>query len=157
MGRKRKRDTSSTTTPSQNPYASPRSSREVRTAQRPLRGRNLAERNPWLLAAVCVLLVASTLLAFQPALDKGFEFVNLDDNRYVYNNEHVAQGVTRESIAWAFTSLEYDNWHPLTWLSHMLDRQISARKACSIPGAITSRISSSTRSTWSCFSWPCGG
>ena len=32
--------------------------------------------------------------------------------------------MTRDSITWAFTSLEYDNWHPLTWLSHMLDRQI---------------------------------
>ena len=77
-----------------------------------------------MLAAVCMVLLVSTLLAFRPAMDKDFVFVNLDDNRYVYDNDHVKQGLTRESIAWAFASLDYDNWHPLTWLSHMLDRQI---------------------------------
>ncbi len=85
---------------------------------------NLAERNPWVLAAVCLVLLASTILAFLPATDRDFGFVNLDDNRYVYDNEHVTQGLTRDSIRWAFTSLDYDNWHPLTWLSHILDRQI---------------------------------
>ena len=129
MGRKRKRDTSATTTPSQNPFASPRS--RVRTAKTGPLAAGLAsadtaawERNPWVLAAVCIVLVACTLLAFRPALDKTFDFVNLDDNRYVYDNAHVAQGLTRASMAWAFTSQDSDNWHPLTWLSLMLDRQI---------------------------------
>ena len=120
----------------------------------------LAERNPWVLAAVCACCCLSTILAFRPALDKDFGFVNYDDNRYVYDNEHVTQGLTRDSIAWAFTSLEYDNWHPLTWLSHMLDRQIfgpESFKSTESPGATTSRASSSTPSTWSCSSWPCGG
>ncbi len=75
-----------------------------------------------MLAAVCALLLLSTILAFRPAMDKNFGFVNYDDNRYI--NEHVAQGLTKDSITWAFTTLEYDNWHPLTWLSHMLDRQL---------------------------------
>ena len=59
-----------------------------------------------MLAAACLVLLASTCMAFRPALDKDFSFVNLDDNRYI--NEHVVQGLTRESITWAFTSLEYD-------------------------------------------------
>jgi protein O-mannosyl-transferase len=76
------------------------------------------------MAIACVLLLFSTFMAFRPVLDKKVEFLNFDDNRYVYENEHVMQGLTRGSIAWAFTSLEYDNWHPLTWLSHMADRTI---------------------------------
>ena len=84
----------------------------------------VAETNPWLLAAACLLLLLCTLLAFGRAANRDFGFVNLDDNRYVYDNGHVTQGLTRESITWAFTSLEFDNWHPLTWLSHQLDRQI---------------------------------
>ena len=47
-----------------------------------------------MLAAVCLLLLVSTFLAFRPALDKDFSFVNLDDNRYVYDNAHVTQGLT---------------------------------------------------------------
>ena len=42
---------------------------------------------------------------------------------YVYENHHVQQGVTLQSIVWAFTAFDANNWHPLTWLSHMLDVQ----------------------------------
>ena len=86
-----------------------------------------------ILAAACAVLVLSTLLAFRPALDKDFGFVNLDDNHYVYDNSHVTQGLTRESVAWAFTSLEFDNWHPLTWLSHMVDRQYFGEESLQNP------------------------
>ena len=43
---------------------------------------------------------------------------------YFTNNPHVQAGLTLESITWAFTSTRASNWHPLTWLSHMLDCQI---------------------------------
>ena len=124
MGRKRKRDTST-----QGPLASPRwSSRTAKGRSGPQApgppAADRAARNPWAAAAACLVLLVSTILAFRPALDKDFGFVNLDDNRYVYANTHVVQGLTGDSIAWAFTSLEVDNWHPLTWLSLMLDRQI---------------------------------
>ena len=102
------------------------------------------ERNPWVLAAVCLVLLVSTILAFRPALDKDFSFVNLDDNRYVYDNEHVTQGLTRDSIHWAFTSLDYDNWHPLDLaLAHARPPDLRPGKRCEpeIPGAITSRAS----------------
>jgi len=48
-------------------------------------------------------------------------FVNLDDNEYVYENPIVRGGLSREGIRWAFTAFHSGNWHPLTWLSHMLD------------------------------------
>ena len=51
-------------------------------------------------------------------------FVNLDDNQYVYDNEQVTDGLTWHGVVWAFTSSHSANWHPLTWLSHMLDCQL---------------------------------
>ncbi len=131
MGRKRKNNPSSAAATSPNPFASPRSSsrkakrRAAHSGPGATSTADLLERNPWVLAAVCAALLLATFLAFRPALDKDVDFVNLDDNRYVYDNVHVVQGLTRDTIAWAFTSLEYDNWHPLTWISYMLDREIS--------------------------------
>ncbi len=54
----------------------------------------------------------------------GFDFVHFDDNVYVSENPYVQKGLTRESVAWAFTTGYANFWHPLTWLSLMLDRQI---------------------------------
>lgn len=52
------------------------------------------------------------------------EFLNLDDKLYVTENIHVANGISISNIMWAFTSVEATNWHPVTWLSHMLDVQL---------------------------------
>jgi len=52
------------------------------------------------------------------------DFITLDDPSYVVNNPHVATGLNWENIFWAFTSVHAANWHPLTWLSHMLDVQM---------------------------------
>ena len=54
----------------------------------------------------------------------GFGFVNLDDNPYVLDNPDVLQGLTLRGVLWAFTTFHADFWHPLTWLSHMLDCQL---------------------------------
>jgi tetratricopeptide (TPR) repeat protein len=51
-------------------------------------------------------------------------FVNYDDVDYVYDNTHVLQGISLDGVAWAFTQRHACNWHPLTWLSHMLDCQL---------------------------------
>lgn len=51
----------------------------------------------------------------------GFGFINLDDNLYVYNNPAVMSGLNWNTVKWAFTAFFSANWHPLTWLSHMLD------------------------------------
>ncbi len=52
------------------------------------------------------------------------EFVNYDDPDYVTSNPHVLTGLTWENLRWAFTTGHASNWHPLTWLSHMLDCQV---------------------------------
>lgn len=57
----------------------------------------------------------------------GYSFVNLDDENYVYGNPHVLGGLTWESVSWAFTTFHAANWHPLTWLSHMLDVELFGR------------------------------
>lgn len=72
----------------------------------------------WLVAA---LLVAGTFALFSRAVPYGF--LNYDDPSYVTNNLHVRAGLTWESVHWAFTG-HADYWHPLTWLSHMLDWQL---------------------------------
>lgn len=51
----------------------------------------------------------------------GFGFINLDDNQYVYENPAVRSGFSWETVKWAFTAFYSANWHPVTWLSHMLD------------------------------------
>ncbi|MEW6072890.1 MAG: tetratricopeptide repeat protein [Planctomycetota bacterium] len=73
------------------------------------------------LLAVLALL-AATLAVYWPVT--GFEFVFYDDNAYVFENPRVARGLTAEGIAWAFTHYHAANWHPLTWLSHMLDCEL---------------------------------
>jgi Tfp pilus assembly protein PilF len=69
------------------------------------------------LALVALVLV----LYWQVA---GHEFVNLDDQDYIVANPRVRQGLTWDGIGWAFASFHSANWHPLTWLSHMLDCQL---------------------------------
>jgi len=51
-------------------------------------------------------------------------FINFDDDSYVVKNSHVRAGVTGSTFAWAWTSTEASNWHPLTWLSHALDCEL---------------------------------
>ena len=51
------------------------------------------------------------------------DFVNYDDPEYVVNNPWVIRGLTFKGVLWAFTHSYSSNWHPLTWISHMLDCQ----------------------------------
>ena len=71
--------------------------------------------------AICALLAVATLLLYWPATRNGF--VNLDDHDYILDNIHVTAGLTWSGILWAFRSGYASNWHPLTWISHMLDCQ----------------------------------
>jgi hypothetical protein len=68
------------------------------------------------------LLVALSLVAYWPAYQA--EFVDFDDFDYVYGNRHVATGLSGENVQWAFTRYHSSNWHPLTWISHMLDVEL---------------------------------
>ena len=71
---------------------------------------------------VGLLLASATLLAFWPVTDNGF--INYDDPFYVTNNPDVNGGLTARSVKWAFTAMHASNWHPLTWLTHMLDCEL---------------------------------
>ena len=73
------------------------------------------------IAAVCGFLLLAVALVFGQTVRH--EFVNYDDNKYVYENPQVAQGLSARGIVWAFTAVHFNNWHPLTSLSHMLDCQ----------------------------------
>ena len=68
---------------------------------------------------LCVFLAVITLMVFVRTVHH--EFVNYDDDRYVYGNPHVIQGLSWKGIAWAFTHCVNGNWHPLTVMSDMLD------------------------------------
>ena len=67
-------------------------------------------------------LAALAWLSFGGAIRNGF--VAFDDDRYVYDNPPVAQGLAPAGIRWAFTTGTEANWHPLTWLSHMADVEL---------------------------------
>ncbi|PYI68340.1 MAG: hypothetical protein DMF07_01390 [Verrucomicrobia bacterium] len=57
------------------------------------------------------------------------DFVNYDDPRYVYQNTRITNGLDLAGIAWAFTHIHAENWHPVTTISHMLDCQLYGLKA----------------------------
>ncbi len=67
-------------------------------------------------------LVIATLIVY--AQISSHFFVSYDDGSYVYANPHVSQGLSVENLGWAFRSTEQANWHPLTWISHMLDSHL---------------------------------
>ena len=69
-----------------------------------------------------LVLVVATLVLYYPAIHH--PFVNYDDDGYVTENHHVQSGLTWDTVAWAFTSYDQANWHPVTWLSHALDWQL---------------------------------
>lgn len=74
------------------------------------------------LHAVLFVLV---LAVFLPAADN--DFIGFDDPDYVTANPVVQRGLTAEGISWALTATAASNWHPLTWISHMLDVELSGR------------------------------
>jgi len=73
---------------------------------------------------IMVLLSLTNLSIYWPV--QNFEFINLDDHAYVLANPMVQEGLTLSGLKWAFTTFDYNtaNWHPLTWLSLMLDWQL---------------------------------
>src|SRR5262249_16648467 len=75
-------------------------------------------RQRWLIFA---LLIVATLAAFWPVRQNGF--INYDDPEYILQNPHVRSGLSAQNISWSFTEFHAGNWHPLTWISHMLDCQ----------------------------------
>ncbi len=69
-----------------------------------------------------LLLILAIIFVYWPVRNYGF--VNYDDGDYVFENPRVLDGLTLQSVIWAFTTTTSSNWHPMTWLSHMLDCQL---------------------------------
>jgi Flp pilus assembly protein TadD len=72
--------------------------------------------------ALCLLLTLGTAALYWPAT--GFSFINFDDGDYISENPVTQAGLTAHGFVWAFSGIHVGNWHPLTWLSHMMDCQI---------------------------------
>lgn len=72
--------------------------------------------------SICLALAALTFFVFLPALEN--DFVAFDDPAYLTENLQVQRGLSLEGVKWAFTTTHASNWHPITWLSHMLDMQL---------------------------------
>lgn len=65
------------------------------------------------------VLAAVVLVLYGPV--GGYDFIGLDDNLYVLDNDHVQQGISLNNLVWAMTTFDAANWHPLTWLSLIAD------------------------------------
>src|SRR2546430_538513 len=74
---------------------------------------------PSITVGIYLLLTGLSLAVFSQTIH--YDFVNFDDDLYVYNAPAIQAGPTLKGIAAAFTSPHARNWHPLTTLSHMLD------------------------------------
>lgn len=73
-------------------------------------------------AGICLALIVIVFAVYIQAGNHAF--LNYDDNVYVTGNPNVSDGVTGKGIIWAFTSFDASNWHPLTWISHMVDAEL---------------------------------
>ncbi len=74
------------------------------------------------IAFLCLILCAVTFVLYVPV--RTHPFADYDDDTYVTANPSVQSGLNAHSLAWALTSTEQSNWHPLTWISHELDYQV---------------------------------
>ena len=78
-----------------------------------------SSKNRVFIAVAIFLLIAITSAVYGHVIHH--QFINLDDPLYVTENSQIREGLSRQGIVWAFTSMHASNWHPLTWISHMLD------------------------------------
>jgi len=71
---------------------------------------------------LCFLIAALTIICYWPV--HSHQFVSFDDEHYLFDSGYVAKGLTWSGVTWALQTGYFSNWHPLTWLSYMLDSQI---------------------------------
>jgi len=76
----------------------------------------------WLAWLICLGLFLGTIALYWPV--HNYDFVDYDDSDYVFENQTVSAGITWWGLTWSFVDAHASNWHPLTWLSHMLDCQV---------------------------------
>ncbi len=87
----------------------------------------ISHRDRRVVGAICVALAAIVWLGFGQTIRH--QFINYDDDMYVYQNSGVLRGLTLKGIAWSFTFAAIGHWHPVTWWSHMLDCQLFGLRA----------------------------
>ncbi len=83
---------------------------------------NATESTKKRLLIISLFLIIASFMAFWQVTR--CDFINYDDDKYLTDNSHVQDGLTVEGITWAFTTGYAANWHPLTWISHMVDVQL---------------------------------
>jgi protein O-mannosyl-transferase len=71
---------------------------------------------------ICICLVSVIGALYSRVIR--YPFVNYDDPGYVVANEHVREGPSFHTVAWAVTAIDEANWHPVTWLSHAIDYEL---------------------------------
>src|SRR4051812_5201231 len=81
----------------------------------------------WVTACICACLFVLTWVIYAQTLR--YDFVNYDDPRYVYQNTRITSGISVANVAWAFSHIHSENWHPVTTITHMLDCQLHGLKA----------------------------
>ncbi len=74
-----------------------------------------------------LLLALLTLAVYHPIVHNAF--INVDDNGYVTENIHVHAGLGLATLKWALTTFDCENWHPVTWLSHVVDWELFGKNA----------------------------
>ena len=97
-----------------------RAERVIKCAGRPVIETLSKEQRQTLWMALALLAV--TALLYWPVA--GFDFINVDDGDYVFNNPHLNKGFSWSGLAWCFQAGYAYNWHPVTWMSHMLDCEL---------------------------------
>lgn len=76
---------------------------------------------------ITFFLIVACAIAFGPIANN--DFVGYDDDRLITENSHIQDGIHLNSILWAFTDTHHEYWHPLTWLSLMLDWRLFGANA----------------------------
>jgi tetratricopeptide (TPR) repeat protein len=76
---------------------------------------------------ICLWLALVTRLVYEPVFHA--QFIGFDDPEYVTANPHILSGITVANLRWAFVTNHMANWHPVTWISLMLDSQFFGPRA----------------------------
>jgi tetratricopeptide (TPR) repeat protein len=92
------------------------------TLARPTAATSSTATSPQRTALVCAALALVTALAYWPVAT--CDFVNFDDSAYIVGNFHITHGISLQALRWCFQAGYVSNWHPLTWMSHLVDCQL---------------------------------
>lgn len=79
-------------------------------------------KRPYIKLLISLFLTMVVFTAYFQVKD--LDFINFDDDIYITNNRYVQEGLTVKGLAWAFTTTHAANWHPITWISHMIDCEL---------------------------------